>query len=40
MSLRGACIAGLGTYVPERVLTNDDLSRMVDTSDGWIVDQK
>ncbi len=30
-------IKGLGTYVPERVLTNDDLSKMVDTSDEWIV---
>ncbi len=38
MSLRGACIAGLGTYVPERVLTNDELSRMVDTNDRWIVE--
>jgi 3-oxoacyl-[acyl-carrier-protein] synthase-3 len=29
-------IAGLGTYVPERVLSNDDLSEFVDTSDEWI----
>ena len=29
-------IVGWGKYVPRRVLTNDDLSRMVDTSDGWI----
>jgi 3-oxoacyl-[acyl-carrier-protein] synthase-3 len=29
-------IAGVGSYVPERVLTNDDLSKMVDTSDEWI----
>jgi len=29
-------IAGVGSYVPERVLTNDDLSHMVDTSDEWI----
>lgn len=29
-------IIGTGSYVPERVLTNDDLSRMVDTSDEWI----
>lgn len=33
---RGAGIAGLGTYVPERVLTNFDLEKMVDTSDTWI----
>ncbi|MCC6214473.1 MAG: ketoacyl-ACP synthase III [Polyangiaceae bacterium] len=29
-------IAGTGAYVPETVLTNDDLSRRVDTSDEWI----
>ena len=33
---RGARIAGWGKYVPERVLTNHDLERMVDTSDEWI----
>jgi len=31
--LRGARIAGWGKYVPERVLTNHDIERMVDTSD-------
>ena len=31
-----ASILGLGHYVPERVLTNTDLERMVDTSDEWI----
>ncbi|MFZ5898849.1 MAG: beta-ketoacyl-ACP synthase III [Bacillota bacterium] len=34
--LRRAGIIGLGTYVPERVLTNQDLERLVDTSDEWI----
>ena len=29
-------ITGLGCYVPDRVLTNDELSRLVDTSDEWI----
>ncbi len=29
-------IAGIGFYVPEKVLTNRDLERMVDTSDEWI----
>ncbi|MDR3273768.1 MAG: ketoacyl-ACP synthase III [Puniceicoccales bacterium] len=29
-------IRGIGSYVPERVLTNDDLSKIVDTSDEWI----
>lgn len=31
-----AGIVGLGTYVPERILTNQDLEQMVDTSDEWI----
>jgi len=29
-------IAALGHYQPERVLTNDDLAALVDTSDAWI----
>jgi 3-oxoacyl-[acyl-carrier-protein] synthase-3 len=29
-------ITGLGTYVPERVVSNDDLSEFLDTSDEWI----
>jgi len=29
-------IRGVGAYLPKRVLTNDDLSRIVDTSDEWI----
>jgi 3-oxoacyl-[acyl-carrier-protein] synthase-3 len=33
---RGVRIAGTGSYVPEGLLTNDDLARMVDTSDEWI----
>lgn len=31
-----AAIRGAGHYAPERVLTNDDLSRMVETNDEWI----
>jgi len=30
--VRGATIVGTGMYVPERVLTNFDLEKMVDTS--------
>ena len=30
-------IAGLGRFVPERRLTNQDLEKLVDTSDDWIV---
>ena len=29
-------IIGLGRYVPEQVVTNDDLSKMMDTNDAWI----
>jgi len=31
-----AVIKGVGGYVPEYILNNDELSRMVDTSDEWI----
>jgi len=30
-----ARITGWGMYVPERVLTNSDLEKIVDTSDEW-----
>lgn len=33
---RTVSIIGTGSYVPEKVLTNADLTRMVDTSDEWI----
>jgi len=29
-------IAGIGKYVPENVVTNEDLTRVMDTSDAWI----
>lgn len=32
-------ITGTGGYLPENVLTNHDLEKMVDTSDEWIVDR-
>ena len=32
-------ITGLGCYVPDRVLTNDELSTIVDTSDEWIMER-
>jgi len=35
----GSRIVGTGHYVPERVLTNSDLEKMVDTSDAWIVER-
>jgi 3-oxoacyl-[acyl-carrier-protein] synthase-3 len=32
-------ITGLGCYVPERVMTNADLAKLVDTSDEWITER-
>ena len=29
-------ISGLGCYVPDNIVTNDDLSKMMDTNDAWI----
>ncbi len=29
-------ISGMGSYVPDNVVTNDDLSKMMDTNDAWI----
>ena len=34
-----AAITGIGSYVPDRILTNDELSKMVDTSDEWIIER-
>ena len=38
-TLRSVAIAGTGKYLPEKVLTNADLQRMVETSDEWIVER-
>ncbi|WP_082509362.1 beta-ketoacyl-ACP synthase III [Curtobacterium sp. Leaf154] len=35
-ALRGSRILGFGHHQPERILTNDELSTMVDTNDEWI----
>ena len=37
MSTYSAIIAGTGSYLPEHRLTNEELSKMVDTNDEWIV---
>jgi 3-oxoacyl-[acyl-carrier-protein] synthase III len=34
-----ARIAGTGSYLPEKVLTNHDLEKLVDTSDQWITER-
>jgi 3-oxoacyl-[acyl-carrier-protein] synthase III len=35
--MHGAILTGIGSYVPEAIITNRDLERVVDTSDEWIV---
>lgn len=37
MSQYGAIIAGTGSHLPEKRLTNDDLAKLVSTNDEWIV---
>ncbi len=36
MAVIRSVIRGVGAYLPKRVMTNDDLARIVDTSDAWI----
>ncbi len=36
MSMQGIHIVAMGTALPRKVVTNDDLSKVVDTSDEWI----
>ena len=39
MNKRSVGILGIGSYVPEKVVTNHDIEQMVDTSDEWIVER-
>ncbi len=36
MTTRRSCAVGTGAYLPERVVTNDELAKRIDTSDEWI----
>jgi 3-oxoacyl-[acyl-carrier-protein] synthase-3 len=36
---RPSAIAGVGTYAPERIISNFDLEKMMDTSDKWITER-
>jgi 3-oxoacyl-[acyl-carrier-protein] synthase-3 len=38
-SRRRAVLAGIGTYLPEKIVTNAELALQVDTSDDWIVER-
>lgn len=37
MSSSRSIVLGTGSYLPEKIMTNDDLAKIVDTSDEWIV---
>ena len=37
MTVVRSVVLGVGSYLPARCLTNNDLAKMVDTSDEWIV---
>lgn len=39
MKLRNAIISGIGHYVPDNIVTNDDLSKIMDTNDAWITER-
>ena len=36
-AMRGSRITGMGHYLPDRVVTNDDLAQIIDTSSEWII---
>ncbi|MBW7895620.1 MAG: ketoacyl-ACP synthase III [Opitutaceae bacterium] len=36
MAIRSSIILGTGSYAPERILTNEELSQKIETSDEWI----
>lgn len=39
MNEYASVVRGVGGYLPEKVLTNDDLAKMVDTTDQWITER-
>ncbi|WP_297803989.1 beta-ketoacyl-ACP synthase III [uncultured Brevundimonas sp.] len=39
MSVIRTAVTGVGSYLPENIITNEELSRTVDTSDEWIVER-
>ena len=34
--MTASIILGTGSYTPDKIITNDDMSKIVDTSDEWI----
>ncbi|MBW8733761.1 MAG: ketoacyl-ACP synthase III [Asticcacaulis sp.] len=39
MRVLRSAVTGVGGYLPQNVMTNDDLARIVDTSDAWIIER-
>ncbi|MBO9707538.1 MAG: ketoacyl-ACP synthase III [Caulobacter sp.] len=39
MSVVRSVVTGVGAYLPENIVTNDELAQTVDTSDAWIVER-
>jgi len=39
VSVIRSAVTGVGSYLPEKIVTNEDLSKFVDTSDEWIVER-
>ncbi len=39
MAVLRSVVRGVGAYLPKRVMTNDDLAKIVDTTDEWIVER-
>ena len=37
--MKHAAVIGTGFHVPDRVVTNEDLTRLMDTSDAWITER-
>jgi 3-oxoacyl-[acyl-carrier-protein] synthase-3 len=38
-SVQRSVVTGVGGYLPERIVTNDELAKVVDTSDSWITER-
>ncbi len=39
MSVTRSAVTGVGSYLPDNIVTNDDLAKFVDTTDEWIVER-
>ena len=39
MAVIRSIIRGVGAYLPKKVMTNEDLARLVDTTDDWIMER-